>query len=64
MAKRIALSLDEEQIKLLRSVIGMGKKDAEIAKNIILAYLSERGYVDRLNKLGSQSKKERGGKAE
>ena len=51
MAKRIALSLDEEQVKLLRSVSGMGKKDAEIAKSILLAYLSEKGYVEKLNKM-------------
>ena len=48
MAKRVNISLDEEQLKLLHSIKGFGKKDAEIAKNIMLAYLSEKGYLKKL----------------
>lgn len=50
MTRRIALSLDKEQTELIRSVKGFGSKDAEIVKNILLAYLSEKGYVDEFNK--------------
>lgn len=50
MAKRIGISLDEEQLKILNSVKGYGKKDAEKVKNILLAYLSEKGYIDKFNK--------------
>ena len=50
MAKRVAISLDKEQMDLLHSVKGFGTKDAEIAKSILLAYLSEKGYVDKLNR--------------
>jgi hypothetical protein len=50
MTKRVALSLDEEQIKLLDSVIGFGTKDAEKVKNILMAYLSEKGFIERFNK--------------
>ena len=47
---RIGVSLDREQIKLLRTIKGFGKKDAEVLKNIFFAYLTEKGYLDKLNK--------------
>lgn len=50
MTKRVSISLDKEQIKLLDSVAGFGKKDAEKVKNILMAYLSEKGYIERFNK--------------
>ena len=49
MSKRVAISLDKEQIKLLHSIRGFGKKEAEIVKNILLAYLSEKGYTEKFN---------------
>lgn len=49
MVKRIAISVDGDQSKLLDSVIGFGTKDAEKVKNILMAYLSEKGYVERFN---------------
>lgn len=60
MAKRIAISLDKEQIRLLNSIEGFGTKEAEKVKNIMLAYLSEKGYLDKFNKVkkgGSDGKK-------
>jgi hypothetical protein len=50
MAKRVSISLDKEQIQLLHSVKGFGKKEAEKVKNILLAYLSEKGYLEEFNK--------------
>ncbi len=50
MAKRVSISLDDEQVKLLNSIKGFGKKDAEKAKNLLLAYLSEKGYLKEFNK--------------
>ncbi len=52
MVKRVSISLDEEQINLIHSVRGFGKKEAEKVKNIMLAYLSEKGYLDQFNKRG------------
>ena len=54
MAKRIALTLSEEQLKLIRSLKGLGKKDAEIAKNIFLAYVAQKGILQKFNKRESQ----------
>lgn len=50
MAKRVSISLDEEQIKLLNTVKGFGSKEAEKVKNILLVYLSEKGYIEEFNK--------------
>lgn len=55
MAKRIAISLDEEQLSILNSLRGLGKKDAEKVKNILMAYLSEKGYLDKYNKQNNNS---------
>jgi hypothetical protein len=49
MAKRVNISLDEEQIRLIHSIKGFAKKDAEKVKNIMMAYLSEKGYLKDLN---------------
>ena len=49
-AKRVSISLDEEQIKLLEFVKGFGTKDAEKVKNILMSYLSEKGYLSEFNK--------------
>lgn len=50
MTKRVSISLDKEQEKLLDLVKGFGSKDAEIVKNILIAYLSEKGYLKEFNK--------------
>ena len=50
MTRRVSISLDKEQLKLLHSVKGFGKKEAEKVKNILLAYLSEKGYLEKFNK--------------
>lgn len=50
MARRVNISLDEEQMSVLDKVKGFGKKDAEKVKNILMAYLSEKGYLGEFNK--------------
>ena len=47
MAKRVSISLDSEQTKVLKSLKGLGTKDAEKIKNIFMAFLSEKGYFDK-----------------
>jgi metal-responsive CopG/Arc/MetJ family transcriptional regulator len=54
MVKRVSISLDKEQLKLLDSVMGFGTKEAEKVKNIMIAYLSEKGYLQELNKKRGQ----------
>jgi len=52
MAHRINISLDKQQLSILRRIKGLGNKDAEIVKNLILAYLSEKGYIEQFNRRG------------
>ncbi len=46
-AKRVSVTLDDEQLKVLKSLKGLGTKEAEKVKNILLAYLSEKGYFTK-----------------
>ena len=52
MTKRVSISLDEEQMRLLDSVKGFGSKEAEKVKNLMIAYLSEKGYLEEFNRNG------------
>jgi len=45
MTKRIQVNIDEELLEVIRKMKGFGKKDAEKLKNIIIAYLSEKGKI-------------------
>jgi len=45
MTKRIQVNLDEDLLEIIRKMKGFGKKDAERVKNIIIAYLSEKGRI-------------------
>ena len=49
--KRIPVTLDKEQIRIIESIEGLGTKDSERLKNIIIAYLSEKGLL-RVKKRG------------
>ncbi|MFH1682502.1 MAG: hypothetical protein ABIA37_01775 [Candidatus Woesearchaeota archaeon] len=43
--KRVSITLDKEQVKILDSISGFGTKDAEKVKAILIAFLSEKGYL-------------------
>ena len=47
MTKRIMVTLDDDQYALLRSLKGMGTKDAEILRNVFVTYLSEKSYIKK-----------------
>jgi hypothetical protein len=47
MVKRIMVTLDDEQYGILQGLKGFGKKDAEIIRNIVVAYLSEKSYLKK-----------------
>lgn len=54
MTSRVSISLDEDQVKLLNSIQGFGVKKAEKVKNMMMAYLSDRGYIEEFNKRGKK----------
>jgi len=45
MVKRIMVTLDDEQYKILQGLKGFGSKDAEKIRNIVIVYLSEKSYL-------------------
>jgi hypothetical protein len=45
VVKKILVTLDDDQYKILRSLKGFGKADAEKLRNIFIAYLSEKSYL-------------------
>lgn len=45
MVKRILVTLDDAQYSILQNLRGFGSKDAEIIRNIVIAYLSEKSYL-------------------
>jgi hypothetical protein len=47
MVKRIMVTLDDDQYRILQGLKGFGSKDAEIIRNIVVAYLSEKSYLKR-----------------
>ncbi len=47
---RVSISLDDEQIEVLKNLKGFGSKKAEKVKNIMIAYLAEKGYIEEYNK--------------
>jgi hypothetical protein len=47
MTKRIMVTLDQEQYKILQNLKGFGHKDAEKLRSIFLAYLSEHSYLKK-----------------
>jgi len=51
MVKRIMLTLDDEQYRILQTIRGMGLKDAEIVRNILIAYFSEKSYIKKASEI-------------
>jgi hypothetical protein len=47
MVKRIMVTLDDEQYRIIQGIKGLGSKDAEIVRNIVVAYLSEKSYIKK-----------------
>jgi hypothetical protein len=43
--KRVLVTFNEEQVKIIQSLKGFGTKDSEIVRSIVMAYLSEHNYI-------------------
>lgn len=50
MTKKILVTLDNDQYRILKSLKGFGKADAEKLRNIFIAYLSEKSYLKESQK--------------
>jgi len=47
MVKRVFVTLDDDQYQIIQGIKGMGTKDAEKIRNIVIAYLSEKSYIKK-----------------
>ena len=45
LTKRITVTFDDGQYEAVRLVKGMGERDADRVRNIVVAYLSEHSYI-------------------
>lgn len=45
MSKKIVVTLPNETYKLMKQLKGMGEKDAEIARNLIIAWMAEKSII-------------------
>jgi len=45
MSKKIVVTLPEETYKLMKKLDGMGEKDAEIARNLIISWMAEKSMI-------------------
>jgi len=43
--KRVLVTFNEDQVKIIQSLKGFGTKDTEIVRSIVMAYLSEHNYI-------------------
>lgn len=50
MTKKILVTLDDDQYKILKSLRGFGEADAEKLRNIFIAYASEKSYLKESQK--------------
>lgn len=54
MVKRVMVTLDEEQYQIIQGIKGLGTKDAEKLRNIIIAYLSEKSYIKQASTIDKE----------
>lgn len=45
MSKRIIVTLPDETYKLMKKLDGMGDKDAEIVRNLVIAWMAEKSMI-------------------
>ena len=45
MSKRITVTFDDEQYEAIRLVKGMGEREADRVRSIVVSYLSEHSYI-------------------
>jgi len=47
MGKKLHITVDEDKLKIIRNIKGLGKKDAEIVDNVLTCFLAQNGYLTK-----------------
>ena len=50
MSKKIVVTLPEETYRLMKNLEGMGEKDAEIVRNLVISWMAEKSMISTLAK--------------
>lgn len=55
MSKKIVVTLPDETYKLMKKLEGMGDKDGEIVRNLVISWMAEKSMIstDAKNKMES-----------
>jgi len=50
MSKKIVVTLPDETYKLMKNLDGMGEKDGEKVRNLVIAWMAEKSMISTLAK--------------
>lgn len=56
MSKKIVVTLPDETYKLMKKLEGMGNKDGEIVRNLVISWMAEKSMISTAakNKMNKQ----------
>jgi hypothetical protein len=57
MSKKIVVTLPDETYKLMKNLEGMGSKDGEIVRNLVISWMAEKSMISTSAKEKMKQKK-------
>lgn len=57
MSKKIVVTLPDETYKLMKNLSGMGEKDGEIVRNLVISWMAEKSMISTSAKEKMKNKK-------
>ena len=57
MSKKIVVTLPDETYKLMKTLEGMGSKDGEIVRNLVISWMAEKSMISTSAKNKMNKKK-------
>jgi hypothetical protein len=57
MSKKIVVTLPDETYKIMKNLAGMGNKDGEIVRNLVISWMAEKSMISTSAKAKMNKKK-------